>query len=171
VLFLRGSDDGYLCDGAVSAVEAGAGWAVRYLVRLDHSWTTRSAQISGLSTAGSWELRLDADGRGAWCIDGAPAPDLAGCLDIDLEASAFTNALPVHRLQLAVGETANAPAAYVRALEPHAERLEQQYERLSDHGTQSRYEYAAPAFAFHDVLTYDQAGLILDYPGIAIRVA
>jgi hypothetical protein len=27
-----------------------------------------------------------------------PAPQLAGCLDVDLEASAFTNALPVHRL-------------------------------------------------------------------------
>ena len=42
---------------------------------------------------------------------------------------AFANALPVHRLALAVGASAEAPAAYVRAVDLRVERLERRYER------------------------------------------
>jgi hypothetical protein len=171
VLFVHSTDDGHRCDGAVAALEGGSGWAVRYSVILDRSWTTRSAQVSTIATVGGWELRLEANGHGGWEVDGKPAPDLDGCLDVDLEASVFTNALPVHRLRLAVGAGAEAPAAYVRVLEPQIERLRQRYERLPDDGERLRYDYAAPAFEFRDVLIYDTSGLILDYPGIAVRVA
>jgi hypothetical protein len=51
------------------------------------------------------------------------------------------------------------------------ERLEQTYARLPDDGEIARYEYVAPAFDFSAVLTYDRFGLVLDYPGIAVRVA
>jgi uncharacterized protein len=34
-----------------------------------------------------------------------------------------------------------------------------------------QYEYTAPAFDFSAILTYDRFGLVLDYPGIAVRVA
>jgi uncharacterized protein len=172
VLFMRTTEDGYRCEGAVSAVEAGCAWTVRYDLDLDRLWTTRSAHVSSLSSTGLWELRLEANGRGAWHVNGRSAPDLAGCFDIDLEASAFTNALPVHRLRLAVGDHAAAPAAYVRTLEPRVERLEQRYERLADgEGRAQQYEYAAPRFDFRAVLVYDDAGLILDYPGLAVRVS
>jgi uncharacterized protein len=170
-LFISRSGDGYRCDGDVAAVEDGAAWAIRYSVVVDRSWTTRGAHVSGLSAAGGWDVQLDADGRGGWRLGGVPAPDLDGCLDVDLEASAFTNALPIHRLRLAVGATADAPAAYVRAQEARVERLEQRYARLADEGERSRYDYAAPAFDFRAVLVYDAAGLILTYPGIAERVA
>src|SRR3954453_15836540 len=57
---------------------------------------------------------------GGWAGAAAPGrrpgrapPPLDACLDVDLESSAMTNALPVHRLNLATGERAQAPAAYV----------------------------------------------------------
>lgn len=124
-----------------------------------------------MSSAGGWEVQLTADGRGEWRINADPAPTLDGCLDIDLEASVFTNALPIHRLQLPIGQSADAPAAYVRAPDPLIERLEQRYERLPDQRGGKRYEYTAPAFGFREVLAYDESGLILDYPEIASRVA
>jgi hypothetical protein len=96
----------------------------------------------------------------------------SGCFDVDLEASACTNALRVHRLGLRVGEQADAPAAYVRAPVLRVERLEQSYARLeSDGDERARYDYAAPAFDFTAILTYDRFGFVLDYPGIAVRVA
>jgi hypothetical protein len=116
-------------------------------------------------------VRLESDGTGRWRVDGRPAPLLDGCVDADLEASAFTNALPVNRLGLEVGQRADAPAAYVRALDLRVERLEQQYTRLPDEGESSRYDYRAPQFDFAYVLVYDEFGLILDYPGLAVRVA
>jgi hypothetical protein len=106
---------------------------------------------------------VDADGMSM------AAPHLDGCLDVDLEASAMTNALPVHRLDLATGERAQAPAAYVRAPDLSVERLEQQYLRMSDRDGHQRYDYSAPAFDFSCQLVYDEAGLVLDYPGIAVR--
>ena len=116
------------------------------------------------------EVRLECDGAGEWHVDGNPAPALAGCLDVDLEASAFTNAFPVHRLALEVGEKAEAPAAYVRAWDLRIERLEQSYARLPDDGARSRYDYASPRFGYQSQLVYDKSGLVLDYPGLAVRV-
>ena len=81
--------------------------------------STRSAYIVGRSALG---VRRGAGSREtgpvAWWVDGERAPHLDGCLEVDLEASAFTNALPVHRLGLDVGRRADAPAAYVRARRP-----------------------------------------------------
>lgn len=116
-------------------------------------------------------MTLRSDGAGRWRIDGRPAPHLDGCLDVDLESSSLTNAFPVHRLGLPVGEHAGAPAAYVRALDLSVERLDQRYTRLADAGSRERYHYAAPAFEFECELLYDEYGLLLDYPGIATRAA
>jgi len=151
-------------------VEDGRAWGIRYTLTVDAGWATRSAHIVGPSALGVNEVRLEADGTGGWWIDGTQAPHLDGCLDVDLEASAFTNALPVHRLALDVGQQADAPAAYVRALDLRVERLEQSYRRLEDDGENSRYDYVSPAFDFRAELVYDEFGLVFDYPGIAVRV-
>jgi hypothetical protein len=171
VVFLRSVGDSHRIDGSTTAVEDGAAWAVGYSIGLDREWVTRTARVRARTEAGTRALALEADGAGHWRVDGAAAPELDGCLDVDLESSAFTNALPVHRLRLAPGEESQAPAAYVRALDLSVQRLEQGYVRLEDDGTRERYDYAAPAFEFACRLVYDESGLVLDYPGIAVRVA
>lgn len=171
VLFLRRSAEGFELDGYSTAVEDGQAWGVRYALRLDTDWRTRFAHLVGHSGLGTNEVLIETDLTGRWRVDGGPAPLLDGCADVDLEASAFTNALPVKRLALEVGERADAAAAYVRALDLRVERLEQQYTRLPDEGERSRYDYRAPRFDFECVLVYDEFGLVLDYPGIAVRVS
>jgi hypothetical protein len=165
VAFLDGGGDGCRVRGSTSAVEAGDPWIVDYEIELDAAWCTRAARIRLRSPAGARELAVAADGRGGWRIDGAPAPHLDGCLDLDLESSALTNAFPVARMRLALGAGAEAPAAYVRALDLAVERLEQRYVRVAP----AAYDYTAPAFDFACRLVYDDAGLALDYPGIAVR--
>jgi hypothetical protein len=171
VLFLRRGTDHYHLDGHTTAVEEGEAWAVRYTLTLDSSWATRSAHIVGRSALGEHQIHLESDGTGAWRVDGRPMAQLSGCLDVDLEASACTNALPVRRLRMDVGQSADAPAAYVRARDLGVQRLEQTYARLPNVGEHSRYDYASPFFDFSAVLVYDQFGLVLDYPGIAVRIA
>jgi hypothetical protein len=171
VLFLHRDEGCLRLDGASTAVEEGEAWAIRYALTVDDRWVTRSAHIVGQSAEGLHEVRLERDGSGVWRIDGSAAPQLSDCLDVDLEASACTNALPTGRLGLRVGERADAPAVYVHAPSLHVERLEQTYARLPDDGEHARYEYVAPAFGFDAVLTYDRFGLVVDYPGIAVRVA
>ena len=136
---------------------------------MDAAWLTREARVTTRTASGPRQAELVSDGAGHWLVDGRPAAHLDGCLDIDLESSALTNTLPVHRLELAPGSGAEPPAAYVRAPDLRAERLEQIYARLPDEARQQRYRYAAPAFGFTCTLGYDESGLILDYPGIAVR--
>jgi hypothetical protein len=169
VVFIGRDGDGYRVDGHSTGVEDGEAWGVQYRVALDASWATRSARVVARSISGAGEVVLEADGVGVWTVDGKHATELQGCLDVDLEGSAFTNAFPVHRLGLEPGRRADAPAAYVRAPSLRVERLEQSYVRLEDDGERQRYSYASPRFDYEDELTYDEHGLVLDYPGIAMR--
>jgi hypothetical protein len=169
VAYFRAESGGWHMDGTTAAVEDGQTWIVSYRIRLDAAWFTREARVTSRTASGSRETLLARDGDGRWRVDGRPAAHLDGCLDVDLESSALTNTLPVHRLGLAAGSRAAAPAAYVRALDLRAERLEQSYERLPDETGRQRYRYAAPAFGFTCTLVYDASGLVLDYPGIAVR--
>jgi hypothetical protein len=169
VVYFQATGGGWLIEGFTTALEEGRTWAVEYAIHVDRAWVTRSAQIRGRSAGGASTARLEADGAGRWRLDGQPAPHLDGCLDVDLEASAMTNALPVRRMGLPVAARAAAPAAYVRADGLAVERLEQTYQRVPDEGTHRCFGYTAPAFDFSCRLVYDESGLVLDYPGIAQR--
>jgi uncharacterized protein len=159
VAFFRG---GRRIVGTTTAVEDGRAWVVEYEITVDEHWRTREGRLVNQDKAVFLE-RSGAD----WHVDGVPVQHVLGCVDLDLESSALTNAFPVHRLGLQPGEQASVPAAYVRAADLSVERLEQTYRCLAP----GRYAYAAPAFDFECELQYDTAGLLLDYPGIAVRVA
>jgi hypothetical protein len=160
---------GLRIEGTTTAIEDGDAWIVTYRIELDAAWATRRARVTARTGAGSQETFLESDGAGHWQVDGRSAPHLDGCFDVDLESSAMTNALPVHRMNLPVNESAQAPAAYVRVHGLAVERLEQVYRRTIDQDEQQQFEYAAPAFGFTSHLRYDDTGLVIDYPGIATR--
>lgn len=152
--------------GHTTAVENGRPYAVHYDIALDDRWRTREVHVSSDTVEGSRRTVLLSDGEGRWTVDGLPAPHLDGLIDVDLEASACTNTLPVHRLTPRIGEDVVASAVYVQALDVAVRRLDQTYRRLDHH----RFDYTSEG-DFHAVLTYDAAGLVLDYPGIAVRLA
>jgi hypothetical protein len=170
VAFFARTSGGWEIQGSTAAVEADQPWTVRYLLVVTDGWATQRVEASSLSPAGPHQLLLDHDGAGNWRVDGAPAPHLAGCLDVDLESSAMTNTLPVHRLSLAVADSAEVPAAYVRAPDLGVERLDQRYQRQADGVEGQRYDYMAPGLAFRCELAYDPGGLVTRYPGLATRV-
>ena len=162
---------GWLMTGSTTALEAGAAWWVAYEIELDPSFRTRRAAISSRVGAGSpSNVVLTADGGGQWWLDGQRAARLDGCLDVDLESSAMTNALPIRRAPVAMGTALDAPAAYVRVDRLAVERLDQHYVRRDDGERGPIFDYCAPAFAFSSRISYDRSGLVVSYPGIADRV-
>jgi hypothetical protein len=171
VVTLRAERDGWHVAGSCSAVEDGVAWTVTYEIELDGTWRTRRAVVAGRTAAGPRRRVLEADGAEGWTVDGVAVRELAGCPDVDLEASACTNAFPVRRLALAVGEGADAPAAYVRAEDLGVQRLQQRYVRLPGDGPGERHDYSSPEHGFRAVLAYDPDGLVGEYPGLATRVA
>jgi len=170
VVFFNVDNAGYRLDGHTVATEDRHPWVVRYAITLNERWATATAQIWAWSHLGTRTVQLDTNQTGQWRVNGTIMPELEGCIDIDLESSCCTNAIPIHRLGLSVGQTANAPAVYVRALDLTVHRLEQRYRRIADESSRQRYDYEAPAFEFTSVLVYDESGLVLDYPGIGSRV-
>jgi hypothetical protein len=153
--------------GHAAAVEEGLPYAVRYDIALDDQWRTREVRVDSDTVEGQRSTVLLSDGDGHWTVDGVPASHLDGLVDVDLECSACTNTLPVHRLSLPVGEEIVASAVYVRALDLSVTRLDQSYRRRGDR----TFDYVSEGGAFRAVLEYDDAGLIVDYPGIAVRFA
>ena len=167
VVFFAQGPDAVRIAGETTAVEEGEPFWVGYEIELDPAtWTTRRARVRGRSARGAHERLVEREDGGAWRIDGEPADFLEGVEDVDLEASAMTNAFPVRRTRLAPGVRTQAPAAYVRALDLSVERLEQTYARLGDR----RFEYDCRRFDFTCELIYDDAGLVTTYPEIARRV-
>ncbi len=152
--------------GHTSAVEDGRPYAVRYRLLVDDQWRTREARVDADTLEGPRHTVVTSDGAGRWRVDDRPRPDLDGLLDVDLEASACTNTFPVHRLDLPVGTTTPAPAVYVQALDLEVRRLDQTYTRVDD----TRFDYTSEG-GFAARLRYDASGLVLDYPGIAVRTA
>ena len=170
-MFFNATGVGTTFDGCTVAVESGDPWVVDYRLRVDDRWRTRSAEVTARSRLGSRTVRLEHDGAGRWLLDGVACELLDGCLDVDLEASSLTNTFPVHRFFLAPGTArpVSTPAAFVRAQTVSVERLEQSYRRLPDGPDGSRFDYAAPVFDVSCVIAYDASGLVLDYPGLALR--
>jgi hypothetical protein len=158
VVYFQRLGASYAIGGRAAAIESGHTWVVDYEIDVDARWATRAATVRSLSESGARSTVLRASGEGQWTVDGERAPHLDGCLDVDLEASAFTNALSVRRLSLAEGERSSVPAAYVRALDVAVERLEQSHLRALDNGLRQRFEYSAPVLGFACELVYDESG-------------
>ncbi|RKS68405.1 hypothetical protein BZB76_6669 [Actinomadura pelletieri DSM 43383] len=159
--------DGWTLRGTTTAVEDGMAWVVEYVIEVDEGWRARRARVR--HPHGDGEVVLERTAGGRWLVDGRHDPALDGCVDVDLESSAVTNALPVHRLRLGVGEAAEAPAVYVRAADLTVDRLGQSYARVADTDGRRSFDYAAPAFDFAARLVYDESGFVVDYPGLAVR--
>lgn len=165
VAAIESGPTGHRFSGTSVGVEEHVAWSFRYVVEVDAAWQGVGVTVEA---ANGRRRTVRADGRGRWLVDGAHAPLLDGCLDIDLEGSALTNTAPVHRLGLAVGATGESAAVYLRS-SLAVERLDQVYRRLrADVGF--RFEYAAPAFDYRDVLVFAADGLVTDYPDIATRL-
>jgi hypothetical protein len=169
VVFIEPTRQGWRFEGHTAAVEDGRPWSVRYRIAVDRQWRTRSARVWTWTGADVMPCSLVHDGAGNWTVNGQGARHLDRCLDVDLEASACTNAFPAHRLASEIDRVSDAPAAYVR-VGGGVERLEQTYRPRAPGVDGQSFDYAAPQFEFACRLEYDRSGLVLEYPGIAVRV-
>jgi hypothetical protein len=133
-----------------------------YQVICDNSWHTISADVHGWLGKTIIEVQIKTNTAQAWWLNELEQPDTKGCTDIDLNFSPSTNLLPIRRLKLAIGETANVQAAWLRFPSFKLELLSQQYRRLDE--TTYRYESAGGQFVAD--LKVSKSGFVVEYPGI-----
>ncbi len=110
-------------------------------------------------------MTLDRDAKGWRLRGGDPVPGSAGALDPDIACTAATNTLPIRRLGLAVGATAEIDVLYIAMPDLTPRILRQRYSRR-DEG----YLYENLESGFSAFLTVDSGGWVTDYPGVCRRV-
>lgn len=174
-LKLTRDEDGYLADGMyVGRNDDTVPYRLQYEVRIDHAWQMVSVKLQLMDGPdGPEELSLSVDENCRWKTGaGEPMPALDGCHEIDIFATPFTNTLPIRRLGLAAGESAEISVAYFDApgLEPRPVR--QRYECIRPFGPENGlYRYEALFRAGPPVeIEVDTDGLVIDYPGCFKRV-
>jgi hypothetical protein len=154
-----GSASWRLAGAAVFAYE-GDPCLLNYQIRGDADWRTVAAAVTGWVGDRNVDVHLERDAADQWTLNGAPVPAVAGCLDLDLNFSPVTNLLPIRRLGLAVGQSAEVRAAWLRFPEFTLEPLPQVYRRTGE--LTYRYESSGGAFVAH--LTVDAVGWVTRYP-------
>lgn len=165
--------EGIAAEGLVLGPAGGAGSplgvegrALRYALVCDPGWTLRRATIARL---GGETLTLLRGDDGSWHDgEGRRLRGLDGAIDLDLFATPFTNTLPIRRLGLEIGESRDLVMAFVD-LDAHGLTVApapQRYTRLAPR----LWRFESLDADFTRDLLVDGEGLVVDYPGLFMRV-
>ncbi|MBI3677762.1 MAG: putative glycolipid-binding domain-containing protein [Proteobacteria bacterium] len=127
----------------------------------------RSLHLECVLAGETSTLDLETAGEDRWRKNGAAAPELDGCSDLDLEWSPSTNTFPIRRLGVAATEPMAIKAAWVRLPGLAVEAVTQSYERLGP----TRVRYAVKATGFEAEIDVDDLGLPITYQRIWTRIA
>lgn len=137
---------------------------VQYVLRISPTWQIR--QMLLFRDLDEPDLWLATDGHSRWGeMNGEHRTELDGCTDIDLACTPFTNTLPIRRLPLDVGHTADISVAYVDVETLSVRPDRQRYTRLGTH----RWEFTQLDSGWTQQFDVDEHGLVLDYPTLFRR--
>lgn len=140
-------------------------WDASYSLVCDTHWHTRRFIVDEHLT--NRHLELFSDGNGHWKDEKQQElSHLAGCIDIDFRATPFSNTLPIRRTNLNIGESLAITVAYINAPDLAVSAIEQIYTRIA----KNTWKFQQPEANFEAIITVDDEGLVVDYPGLFYRV-
>ena len=165
-LHLRTGPDRVEADGNVVAlVERPI--RLHYRIECDGSWTTNRLSIEE-AESGTAKTFLS-DGAGHWTDgSGRVLDNLAGCIDVDIAATPFTNTLPIRRLAFEPGEVRDLRVLWFLVPELTARAADQRYTCLEKDASGGLYRYQSGSFEAE--LRVDAEGIVIDYPELWRRI-
>lgn len=162
--------EGVWADGLIIHLEADASCRIRYRIQCDSMWQVQKVNLQRLDASGK-QLILDTDGKGNWKSKaGGPIKALEGSRDIDIHFSPFTNTLPIRRLDLVQGESAETQVVFISVPDLSFEIARQQYTLIENNATGQWYEYESLTSGFKTKLPVDKTGLLVEYPQFFERI-
>lgn len=165
-LQLRAEEGGYVARSIVLGIDEETPFRLQYKIKADAAWRTRKLWLRAATPLGESALALRSDGHGNWrSEDGTEMPELRDCIDVDIMATPFTNTLPINRLRLAPGQSADLRMVYVTTPSLEVSVSTQRYSSRGDSGI----FFESPAHDFTALLPIDDAGLVMDYPQLFTR--
>jgi hypothetical protein len=161
---IRLTDEGTVLTGMAVFLQ-GAPTALAYTVRCDSAWRTVEGVVRGWRGPAPVDLRFRRDADGRWTLNEVPCPAVAGCLDLDLSFTPATNLLPLRRLDLDVGQSAEVRSAWLQWPDMQLTLLTQRYTRQAP--TEYGYEADVPGpTTFSGPLLVEPGGWVRDYAGL-----
>jgi hypothetical protein len=153
-------------------LDTGAGWVTERLAVTSRgeSWS-RTLDLRR-SAAGEWSIEASAEGDVDLPAPGGDVASFATALDCDLGLCPLTNTMPVLRHDLLrLDGSLDFVMAWVSVPDLAVRRSDQRYTTLPN-ATDGlrRIEYRSIGGTFVSELTYDDDGLVVDYPQMARRV-
>ena len=159
-----------------------------YRLHTETGWVTRRLEVRTRGDGWTRALRLERSADGRWSAhravegtawtgeDDAGLPDLTGALDCDLGLCPLTNAMPVLRHDLVrraherAGTTVDLTTAWVSVPDLTVHASSQAYSALHpvDPGGGAVLGFSSAGFA--TAIEVDADGLVVAYPGIALRM-
>lgn len=163
---IRAVDSGYhVASVVIGAAVDGREFGLSYEIDIDSEWLVKAFAIRRLDGK---TLSARSPERGHWLgSDGRPLAALAGTIDIDCAFTPFTNTLVVRRNAFAISEASEFTMFYIPSdtLEPVTDG--QRYTCLEP----SRFLYEATDGTFTATISFDEHGLVADYPGLYRRIS
>jgi hypothetical protein len=153
---------GWRLDGAAVFRHEGVPALISYRVACDAAFRTLRGTATGWVDGNAVEWHAERTADGLWTLNGEALAGLDDCVDLDFGFTPATNAFPLRRLALSVGQNADVSAAWLDVSSGQLERLLQRYERRSE----STYFYEAPRFQYAALLEVQPNGFVRSYPGL-----
>ena len=156
---LRWENEGFTVNGEVSHGR------IQYVMRLSATWQLR--QFLLFRDLEDPDLWLATDGSGRWGeMNGAHRTELDGAYDIAMRCTPFTHTLPIRRLPLLDGHTADLPVVLVDPETLEVRTTLHRYTRLDHRHWRHEESEHGPEIEFE----VDEFGLVLDLAPHFLRV-
>jgi uncharacterized protein len=164
-LALTEATEGVWAEAVIIGKENDNAFAAQYTIACDTEWRVRKVNLSLIGN--DREVKLASDGLGNWSDQSGALPKLKGAIDIDISATPFTNTLPIRRLKLQTGQSANILVVYIQLPELHISIDSQRYTCLE---TNHLYRFESLDGDFVRNIETADNGLVVTYPGLFQRV-
>jgi hypothetical protein len=166
---LQTGDKAVIADGWIIHLDEKS-YRIQYRIESDSQWRVRKLEMTTVGEP-TRKLSLHSDASGHWIDDqGETVASLAGCVDIDIYASPFTNTLAIRRLALKPEQAETILVAFVTLPDLKVTAVPQRYTLRTVDQNGAFYHYEGLDSGFQTDLPVDSDGLVIDYPGIANRI-
>jgi hypothetical protein len=153
------NDDFWHLHGTAVFLHNNVACRLDYRIVCDSLWNTRSAQVFGWIGNSLIESNVVVARDQRWVLNNEDCPQVARCIDLDLNFSPSTNLLPIRRLALSVGAEQEVRAAWLRFPSFELEPLTQVYRRTD----QNIYRYESAGGKFVRDLSVNDVGFVTKY--------
>ena len=162
---LRETEEGIFIESTIRS-KGKEDFTAKYSIACDGSWRVRKVKI-GL-TEKEEKLELESDGRSRWSDGSGVMTELDGAIDIDISVTPFTNSLPIRRLELDAGQSAEISVVYITVPDLDISLDGQRYTCIVPN---KLYRFESLDDNFVREIEIDEYGLVLLYPGLFRRIA